>query len=211
MIDKEEEKRKVPSTLKTLLAVDAYLTNILVNSAQQFSILRQLEIHYMVLKISCHGIVWLITNLVLLWIVNNSNLYQMQVNLSIGLLLNIIIIAVLKAASRRRRPNANDNLFPNKDSFPSGNAAHVAFITYFFLNLWPVPLIYVPPLLAWSFSVCMSKLLMRINYIGDILAGIALGILQGMLVGYIYMEQETCTHLVWWITDEKTSGAEYDV
>jgi len=57
----------------------------------------------------------------------------------------------------------------------------------------------------------MSKLLIRINYIGDILAGIALGILQGMLVGYIYLEQETCTYLVWWITDEKTSGAEYDV
>jgi len=138
------------------------------------------------------------------------------------LMLNIIIIGEFKnfkAASRRRRsnalrrrrPNANDNLFPNKEFFPSENAAHVAFITYFFLNVWPVSLIFVPPLLAWSFSICMSKLLMRINYIGDILVGIVLGILQGMLVEYIYLEQETCTHLVWWITDEKTSGAEYDV
>lgn len=128
-----------------------------------------------------------------------------------GLMLDIIIIAVLKAAARRRRPTTNDNLFPNKESFPSGNAARVAFITYFFLNLWPVPLIYVPSLLAWSFSICMSKLLMRVNYIGDVLAGITLGILQGMLIGYIYLEQKTCTSLVWWITDEKISGAEYDV
>lgn len=129
----------------------------------------------------------------------------------LGLLLDIILVAVLKAVARRRRPTTNDNLSSKKDSFPSGNAARVAFITYFLLNLWPIPLICVPPLLAWSFSVCMSKLLMREHHIVDVLAGIALGIFEGMLIGYIYLERETCTSLVWWITDEKISGAEYDV
>lgn len=206
-----EEKREVPSSLRTLLAVDAYLTNAFVNWAQQFLALRQLKTHHTVLKISCHSVVWLATILVLIWTFNISNLYQMQVNLSIGLLLDIIIIAVLKAVTRRRRPMTNGNLSHNKDSFPSGNAARVAFITYFFLNVWPVPLVCVPPLLAWSFSVCMSRLLMREHHIVDILAGIALGIFEGMLIGYIYLERETCISLVWWITDEKISGAEYDV
>ncbi|CAL1679724.1 unnamed protein product [Lasius platythorax] len=206
-----EEKRDVPSALRTLLAVDAYLTNAFVNWAQQFLVLRQLKTHHTFLKISCHSVVWLATNLVLIWIFNNPNLYQMQVNLFIGLFLDIILTAVLKALTRRRRPTTNDNLSPDKDSFPSGNAARVAFITYFFLNLWPVPLICVPPLLAWSFSICMSRLLMREHHIGDILAGIALGIFQGMIIGYVYLERETCASLVWWITDEKISGAEYDV
>ncbi|XP_029155089.1 phospholipid phosphatase 6-like [Nylanderia fulva] len=206
-----EEKREVPSSLRTLLAVDAYLTNALVNWAQQFSVLRQLKTHHTVLKISCHSVVWLSTILVSIWTFTNSNFYQMQVNLSIGLLLDIILIAVLKAITRRRRPTTDGNLSHDKDSFPSGNAARVAFITYFFLNIWPVPLICVLPLLAWSFSICMSKLLRREHYIVDIFAGIALGIFEGMLIGYIYLERETCTSLVSWITDEKTSGAEYDV
>ncbi|XP_070158563.1 polyisoprenoid diphosphate/phosphate phosphohydrolase PLPP6-like isoform X2 [Polyergus mexicanus] len=206
-----EEKREIPSTLRTILAVDAYLTNAFVNWAQQFLALRQLKTHHTFLKISCHTILWLATNLVLIWTFNKSDLYQMQVNLLIGLLLDIILVAVFKAAARRRRPTTNDNLSPKKDSFPSGNAARVAFITYFFLNLWPVPLICVPPLLAWYFSVCMSKLLMREHHIIDVLAGTALGIFEGMLIGYIYLERETCTSLVWWITDEKISGAEYDV
>ncbi|XP_050462639.1 polyisoprenoid diphosphate/phosphate phosphohydrolase PLPP6-like isoform X1 [Cataglyphis hispanica] len=207
----KEDKRKISSTLRTILAVDAYLTNTFVNWAQQFLILRQLKIHHTLLRISCNSVVWLVTNLVMIWALNNPNLYQMQVNLLIGLSLDIVLVAVLKAATRRRRPTTNDNFSPNKDSFPSGHAARVAFITFFFLNLYPVPLICVPPLLAWSFSVCISKLLTREHHIVDVLAGIAVGIFQGMLIGYIYLERETCTSLVWWITDEKISGAEYDV
>lgn len=206
-----EEKREVPSKLRTFLAVDAYLTNAFVNWAQQFLFLRQLKTYHVFLKISCHSIIWLATNLVLIWTFNISNLYQMQVNLFIGLLLDIILVSVLKAVARRRRPTTNDNLSPSKDSFPSGNASRAAFITYFFIILWPVPLICMPPLLAWSFSICMSRLLKREHHIGDVLTGIALGIFEGMLIGYIYLEQETCTNLVWWITDEKISGAEYDV
>lgn len=206
-----EEKRGIPSSLRTLLAIDAYLTNALVNWAQQFLAFRQLKTHHQFLKISCRSVVWLVTNLVVIWAFNNSNLYQMQVNLFIGLLLDIILVAVLKAATRRRRPITNGNLSPDKDAFPSGHAARAAFVTYFFLNLWPVPLICVPPFLAWSFSICMSKLLTREHHIIDVLAGIALGIFQGVLMGYIYLERETCVSLVWWITDEKVSGAEYDV
>lgn len=126
-------------------------------------------------------------------------------------MLDIILVATLKAITRRKRPTINDNFFSEKDSFPSGHSTRAAFITYFYLNLWPVPLIYIPFLLAWSFSVCMSRLLVRKHHIIDILAGIALGIFQGLLIGYMYLEQETCASLVWWITDEKISGAEYDV
>lgn len=126
-------------------------------------------------------------------------------------MLDIILVVVLKAISRRRRPTTNHSFASEKDSFPSGHSTHATFITYFFLNLWPIPLICIAFLLAWSFLVCMSRLLVRKNHIIDVLAGIALGIFQGLLIEYIYLEQETCASLVWWITDEKISGAEYDV
>jgi len=205
-----EEKREIPSTLRKLLVVDAYLTDTFVNWAEQVSFLRLLKAHHKVLDLSCHSIAWLATNLMLIWVFNNANLYQMQVNLLIGLLLDIILIVILKAATRRRRPMTDCNFASEKDSFPSGHSSRTAFITYFFLNLCPALLICIL-CLAWSFSVCMSRLLMRRHHILDILVGIALGIFQGLLIEYIYLEQEICASLVWWITDEKISGAEYDV
>ena len=57
----------------------------------------------------------------------------------------------------------------------------------------------------------MSRLLMRRHYILDIIAGLFVGYLQGMLMSFLYLEPETCSNLVYWITDEKLDGAEYDV
>lgn len=52
---------------------------------------------------------------------------------------------------------------------------------------------------------------MKRHYILDILAGIVLGVFEGLVVGYIYLDQETCVNLVSWMTEEKMSGPEYDV
>lgn len=128
-----------------------------------------------------------------------------------GLVLDIILVAVLKALTRRRRPTTNDNPSSTKDSFPSGQASRATFIAYYFINLWPLPLICIPPLLSWFFSICVSRVLMRKHHVLDVLTGIVLGLFQGLLIGYIYLEQSTCKSLIWWITDEKISGAEYDV
>ncbi|XP_011162978.1 phospholipid phosphatase 6 [Solenopsis invicta] len=207
------DKRQVPTPLRKVLAVDTYLTDQLVKLVERSLPLRQLKVHYKLLEISCHGIPWLGTSLILIWVFNSKSLYQMQVNLLIGLLLDILLISVLKAVTRRRRPNnnTNDDLFvigPDKYSFPSGHASRAAFVVYFFLHLWPVPLMCTPPLLAWSSSVCMSRILMRRHHILDVVFGVLLGIFEGLLIGYIYLEQETCISLVSWITDEKVHGAE---
>lgn len=124
------------------------------------------------------------------------------------------MVAILKAIIRRRRPATNDDplsLGPDKYSFPSGHVSRAVFVVYFFLNLWPIPLICVPFLLAWSFSVCISRILMRRHHILDVLAGIVLGIFESLLIGCMYLEEQTCINLISWITDEKMSGAEYDV
>ncbi|KYM82322.1 Presqualene diphosphate phosphatase [Atta colombica] len=193
----KSDKREIPITLRKALAVDAYLTDEFVKLVEKILPLRQLKVHNKLLEISCHGIPWLTISLISIWIFNVKSLYQMQMNLLIGLLFDIIVVAVLKAVTRRRRPTSNDDPFslgPDKYSFPSGHSSRSAFVVYFFFNLWPISLIYSPPLLAWSFSVCMSRLLMRRHYILDVFGGILLGIFEGLLIGYIYLEQETCIH-----------------
>ncbi|XP_063987192.1 polyisoprenoid diphosphate/phosphate phosphohydrolase PLPP6 [Diachasmimorpha longicaudata] len=210
----EKEKREVPSLLRKVLAVDAYVTDVFVKKLERISPLRQLRVHCKLLEISAHGIPWLAGWLALLWIVNSKNLYQMQVNLFLGLLMDIFLIAILKAVTRRRRPMKSDDPFavgPDKYSFPSGHASRTTFITYFFINLWPVSFVFIPPLLAWTISVCISRLLMRRHHLLDIIAGIVLGLLNGLLIGVMYLEADTCLGLVSWLTDEKLDGGEYHV
>ncbi|XP_011866194.1 PREDICTED: presqualene diphosphate phosphatase-like [Vollenhovia emeryi] len=201
------DKRQVPTPLRKALAVDAYLSDEFVKLVEKLVPLRQLKVHYKLLEVSCHGIPWIGMSLVLIWVFNSKALYQMQINLLIGLLLDVTFIAVLKAVTRRRRPAGDSvdsfHIGPDKYSFPSGHASRAAFVVYFFFHLWPVPSICIPPLLAWSFSVCMSRVLMRRHHLLDVLAGVLLGIFEGLLIGYIYLEHETCVSLISWITDEK--------
>ncbi|XP_014470707.1 PREDICTED: presqualene diphosphate phosphatase-like [Dinoponera quadriceps] len=209
-----QKKREVPSLLRKILAIDAYLSDAFVKRVEHLLPLKQLKVHYTTLEISCHGLLWLPTTLMFIWLLANKNYYQLQVNLLIGLVLDIIVVAVVKAIARRRRPCINDDPFslgPDKYSFPSGHASRATFIVYTFIYLWPISMICVPPLLAWSFSIYMSRILMRRHHILDVLAGIGIGILEGLLIGYMYLEQETCVNLISWVTDERMSGPEYDV
>lgn len=63
------------------------------------------------MQYSCHGLVWLVVLLAVCWFVDNPSYYQTQMNLLVGLILDILIVASIKAATRRRRPTINDDLF----------------------------------------------------------------------------------------------------
>ncbi|XP_034947786.1 phospholipid phosphatase 6 [Chelonus insularis] len=213
-MEKKTKSREIPTVLSKILSIDVYLTNTFVKKAEHFLPFKQLKMHYKALEISAHTITWLAGWLAFIWILGSKNLYQMQVNLFIGLLLDIICIAVLKALTRRRRPAKNDDPFefgPDKYSFPSGHASRCTFITYFLLNLWPISPIFIPSLLAWTISVCLSRLLLKRHHILDILGGVVLGIFVGLCVQLIYLEAETCAGLIAWLTDEKLDGGEYHV
>ncbi|CAL7935253.1 unnamed protein product [Xylocopa violacea] len=210
----KSDKRQISPMLRSILNLDVKLTNAFVRCAEKLVPLKHLKMHYKMLEISCHGICWIASLLALIWILNNKNLYQMQVNLMIALLLDVIIVAVVKAATRRRRPAVNDDplsMGPDKYSFPSGHSSRSVLIFYFFKYLWPVSGIYLTPLLAWVFAVSMSRILMRRHYIIDIGAGLALGYIEGMLMSLLYLDAQTCVNFISWITDEKIDGAEFDV
>ncbi|XP_071877187.1 polyisoprenoid diphosphate/phosphate phosphohydrolase PLPP6 isoform X2 [Bombus fervidus] len=210
----KHRKREIPSMLSRILDRDVQLTRSVIKCVESFTPMRKLKMHYKMLEISCHAVPWITSILAFIWILNNKNLYQMQVNLLMALILDIIIIAILKAYIRRRRPAVNDDPFslgPDKYSFPSGHASRSVLIFYFFKYLWPVSDICLLSISIWIFAVILSRLLMRRHYILDISAGIFLGYIEGMLVSILYLESETCSNLIYWITDEKLDGAEYDI
>ncbi|XP_054275130.1 polyisoprenoid diphosphate/phosphate phosphohydrolase PLPP6-like [Macrosteles quadrilineatus] len=210
------EKRKVPPALEKILKTDVYLTNSLCNLMNKFLPFRSLKIHYKLLEVSCAGYVWLPVWIMLLWIVWKKELMEMQVNFFIGLITDIILVGVLKAVFRRRRPAGNQpdmlgSIGPDVYSFPSGHVSRACFIAYFFLILYPIHFIFRLPLLAWVFSVSASRILLRRHHLLDVFAGVLLGIVNALLISLIWLSENTAVYIVSFISDERIEGSEYDV
>ncbi|KAG7304234.1 hypothetical protein JYU34_011173 [Plutella xylostella] len=213
-MDLFEEKRKVPSMLQTLLRYDVQVTKRFVENALKTTAFRSLRNHAKFLEVSCHGIVWLAGWLTFVWLFNNKDLYQLQVNMLIALILDIIVIAVLKAVVRRRRPvpmNKLSELGPDKFSFPSGHASRAVLITFVLMVLDPVAVIFYPPLLAWVTAVCISRVLLERHYILDVLAGCGIGVLEGLVMCILWFSQSTSAWILSSLSDEKLDGGEYHV
>ncbi|XP_020281559.1 phospholipid phosphatase 6-like isoform X2 [Pseudomyrmex gracilis] len=184
-----------------ILTMDVHATTEVVTWLEKYLPLEQLKIHYQLLEISCHGLPWLIITLMLL--IFEDEHFELQMNLLIGLLLDIAVIGTLKAIVKRKRPAPIDDplaVGPDVYSFPSGHASRSAYLVYFFLRISPIALIYIPPLLAWSFYVCMSRLLLKRHYIFDVYVGVLLGVMEGLFVHYIYLDRKTCTYAIHKVT-----------
>lgn len=212
----ETTKNRVPPWLRNILEMDKKLTKSIVDRADKFITLRSLRLQYKALEISCHGIPWLAFWIAFTWLFNDSSLIQLQVNMLLGLLLDIVIVAVCKAYFRRRRPllNTDDKfgqLGPDVYSFPSGHCSRAVFVLYFFTRLWPAPIIFIPPLLAWVFSICASRLLMHRHYLLDILGGILLGLLEGGVMDILWLSDSSAKFLMSFLSDEKIDGGDYHV
>lgn len=54
---------------------------------------------------------WLAGLLAICWILDNPDYYETQMNLLLGLILDIIFVAGIKAFTRRRRPTTDDGMF----------------------------------------------------------------------------------------------------
>lgn len=206
----EGEKRKIPVPIQKLLAYDVQLTKRFVSFCLNFVAIRSLKTHFKFLEYSCHGIVWLAGLLAVCWFTNKPEWYQFQMNLFLGLILDIIFVAITKAATRRRRPTVNDDIFsigPDKFSFPSGHASRAFFILSFFTMLDPVSYLFWPPIFAWATSVTLSRLLLYRHHILDVLAGILLGFLEAGLLGLLWLEKDTAFMLMNWLSEERLPGS----
>lgn len=131
----------------------------------------------------------------------------MQVNMLLGLLLDIVVVAVLKALVRRRRPAVvKDALVigPDKFSFPSGHASRAFYILIFFTKLHTLPVVFWMPMTAWAVSVVISRLILKRHFILDVSAGALIGICEALFIGLIWISEETSASLLGLITEDES-------
>jgi presqualene diphosphate phosphatase len=132
----------------------------------------------------------------------------------LALIVDIVVIAVLKAIVRRRRPVPMNKLLelgPDKYSFPSGHASRAALVAFLLIFVDPVMILFYPPLLAWVTSVCLSRVLMERHYILDVICGVGLGVLEGLFICLIWFSQSASSSILSSLSDEKRDGGEYHV
>lgn len=131
-----------------------------------------------------------------------------------ALLLDIVVIAVIKAFVRRRRPvpmNKLQAVGPDKYSFPSGHASRAVLIAFILMYLDPVSIIFYPPLLAWIIAVSVSRVLLERHYILDVLSGVGIGILEGLFMAVLWLSQNTSVSILSSLSDEKLDGGDFHV
>lgn len=130
----------------------------------------------------------------------------MQVNMLVGLLLDIVIVSLLKAYVRRRRPMpATDTLVigPDKFSFPSGHATRAFYVLVFFTKLFPLSIIFWMPITAWAVSVVLSRLILKRHYLLDVVAGSIIGILEALFLGLIWISDDSAASIIGFLSEDK--------
>ncbi|KAK8732648.1 hypothetical protein OTU49_006865 [Cherax quadricarinatus] len=142
---------------------------------------------------------------------------QFLVNIFIGLIVDVIIVAVVKAITRRRRPVANKekemfaSVSVDKFSFPSGHATRAVMLSILFpmqLDLF-LPLSVV--LMMWGGAVCASRVLLHRHHLLDVVGGTIIGILEALFLSYMWLSPQSAQGLVNFFLDETQAGANYDV
>jgi membrane-associated phospholipid phosphatase len=126
--------------------------------------------------------IWII-GLGLLCLYGESSVNSAACIMIIGILITAAVTFIIKYAVRRERPaGKRDSLYIKIDpySFPSGHAARAAVITT--ISFWICPLWVTLLLLIWTFLLCVTRMILKIHYFSDILAGIGVGTAVALLV-----------------------------
>lgn len=119
----------------------------------------------------------------------------------IGLLLDLVLVGIVKAVVRRRRPAHNRmDMFAtfsvDRFSFPSGHATRAAMCGRFLL----VHLVLAAPLrvlvVLWVLLVGLSRVLLGRHHVTDVLFGFWMGYFQYNIVEMMWLSTETLQELL---------------
>ena len=190
---KRENKRNLPPWMLQILHWDVVMTKKAFDAFdQKFGYEKyQKELKY--LEISCHGLIWIIACVAFLYFGFSPELWMNLLTLQI---LDIILIAVIKAFVRRKRPvyNQNDMVFthgPDQFSFPSGHASRGFVVAFFFLGLYRLNLILNIPIMIWAISTAVSRVCLGRHHILDVIGGFGLAVIEyGLMATLVYMDQD---------------------
>lgn len=134
--------------------------------------------------------------LMILWFLSEPDWKEWAMTQLLLIIALAILVLVIKFSIRRKRPEGEwGAIYRNTDphSFPSGHAARAFLIAVIALLLGPV---WVAVLLCvWAPLVTLSRVLMGVHYLSDVLAGAVLGSVIA-LVGVPIIQS---THIIQWI------------
>lgn len=120
--------------------------------------------------------------LILLWRLGDPFWKRWAVTLFAAIALLAVIVMTIKFTVRRRRPEGEwGGIYRNTDphSFPSGHAARAFVIAVLVIGLGPAWLAVI--LCAWAPLVSLARVAMGVHYVSDVIAGMALGIVVGLI------------------------------
>ncbi|KAA8493791.1 Phospholipid phosphatase 6 [Porphyridium purpureum] len=154
------------------------------------------------LEFSGHGVPWLVFSLgTFLFKEDLSDAQRSTVaHLFVGLVTDLILIAVVKLIVRRKRPvhDSGKQLGSveviDKFSFPSGHCTRLMFVASFALGSYLKLRVGTPmtcvALTILANLVAVSRIALGRHYIGDVIAGTVLGVLNSALVFAIWQPIE---------------------
>lgn len=98
------------------------------------------------------------------------------------LVLAMLVLAVKFSVRRSRPPGEWGAIYRNTDphSFPSGHAARAALLAVMALGLGPAWFAIL--ILVWVPLVSLARVAMGVHYLSDVMAGMVLGIVIGLLI-----------------------------
>ncbi|UCD40678.1 MAG: phosphatase PAP2 family protein [Chloroflexota bacterium] len=148
-------------------------------TSEQTSLIRALAV---VLAHSGDSWFWLV-GLGLLWWRGPEEWKQLALVMIIGIVITAVVVMVIKFTVRRSRPQGEwGQIYRSTDphSFPSGHAARSTMLAVIGVGLGPLWLGLA--LLIWAPLVGLARIILGVHYPSDILAGMLLGLIIGVLV-----------------------------
>ena len=188
--------RDLPPLLVNLLEWDKKISaSIYRLGKEKYSEPRQHESYVNALKYleySCHGLPWLVAPLIVLYM--QAGTEELWMNLMLALFIDLVIVASVKAFTRRRRPVYNNpdalTVSVDKFSFPSGHATRAIMATLFFNFLYPLNFVFRLGLVIWGPSVAVSRILLGRHHFLDVVAGVVFGIINVIFMSFVWMSSE---------------------
>ena len=187
-----ENKRNLPPWLIQLLDWDVVMTKKAFDAFDQKYGYEKYQKQMKWLEISCHGLIWLVMCVAFLYFEFSALLWMNMIVLQI---LDIVLIAVIKAFVRRRRPALNkDDMFftrgPDKFSFPSGHASRGFAVAFFFLGLYPLGMILNLPIVIWAIATAISRICLARHHILDVCGGFVLALIEYGIMTMIWLNED---------------------
>nr|XP_040040728.1 phospholipid phosphatase 6 [Gasterosteus aculeatus aculeatus] len=187
--------------LSSLLAVDLWMSKRLGVCACEDSAWGSVRPLMKLIEISGHGIPWLAGAAYCLYKSDSAAGQEVMLNLLMGLLLDLILVTIVKASVRRRRPAHNRmDMFAtfsvDRYSFPSGHATRAAMCGRFLL----AHLVLAAPLrvlvLLWAGLVGLSRVMLGRHNVTDVVFGFGMGYCQYNLVEVLWLSPQTLQGLL---------------